>query len=510
MPDLWSYDNTEFDDDDVYQDYCPPMNKFPASEPMVDVDLYINQNAPATQAQGSTKSHYSPVAGGAVLFDTGDKSDYQFSVERLAWVDGWQESTLIAGKLEHKQPMTLVVLKFVLQTFNQGLRVETVKATLQFKDTDRQRGDDPEVQAWAPFHDLEDWNATGAQNKSTTNVNATASGGYAGTSLSLGWGKGSEITWNHTAFDEGRSILVKSRRKQRPTGVTWSLKQNKQQNLGVPPVFWTAVLVKRSTNAPYLVKFRLDVRTGTVRDAKSRGLELLRIKPGDMSSFTATPSPGVWDKMNCCGEGENIRDSGLVDLKNLGQLLAKDRTALAETWGPQYQRSAPVVKVADGHEGAGPAGPAPDPSFAAAGSAITVEVGETQVAPGAEADGEEEGDDEPSVPEATISVEMSEQQPEQQPARAGPANDLFAPPQAAVGAGTPPSPGLEADAAGSAGTGTWSRLVALEARAAQTEARLAAQDLLVVQLQRAVNVRDAQLARMEQAMRMAAAVLSLG
>ncbi|KAK1243111.1 hypothetical protein MKX07_003739 [Trichoderma sp. CBMAI-0711] len=505
MPDLWAYDNTIYDDDDVYQDFCAPLHKLPASVPMVNVDLYINQNAPATQSQGSTKSHYTPVPGGAMLFDSGDKSDYQFSVERLAWVDGWQETTEVEGKLVHKQPMTLVVLKFSLQTFDRDLRVETVKATLQFKDADQQRGDDPEVQAWAPFHDFEDWNTTESQNKSTANVNATASGGYGGASLSLAWGKGSEISWNRTAFDEGRSILVKSRRKQRPIGVTWSLKQNRLQNMGVSPVFWAAVLVKRSTNSPYLAKFRLDVRTGTVRDAKSRGLELLRIKPGDTSSFTATPNPCVWDKKNCFGEGENIRDSGRIDLLNLGKLLATDRTSFVGTWGPRYQRSAPILKEADGSEDAGTAGPKPEPTLAATGSSYTAEVSETQIAPGAEAEGDEKVDG-PLVPEATGIIK---QQQGPQSARPGSVSDLPGPPRVVVGADIPFYPASEADAAGSAGTCMWSRLVDLEARAARTDARLAAHDQVIVRLLRVVDEKDARLARMEQALRVAAAALAL-
>ncbi|KAL6790272.1 hypothetical protein GGI42DRAFT_358916 [Trichoderma sp. SZMC 28013] len=189
---------------------------------------------------------------------------------RLLWVDGWQGPTTVAEKPIPKQPMTLIVLKLSLHTFDQDLKVETVKATLQFKDVDWQCGDDPEVQAWAPFHDLDDWNPTEAENKSTRNVNATASGGYAGASLSIGWSKSREISWNQTAFDEGRSILVKSKLKQRPISVVWSLEQNKLQKLGVPPVIWAARLIKRKTDSEYLVKFRLDYQRSAPR---ARGTE---------------------------------------------------------------------------------------------------------------------------------------------------------------------------------------------------------------------------------------------
>ncbi|KAH8126024.1 hypothetical protein FP744_10005062 [Trichoderma asperellum] len=146
MPDLWANDDDEYDDD-VHGDYCVELHLVPAMVPMIDVNLYINQNDPAKLAQGGRKSHCRLAPRGAMLFDTGDKSYYQFS-----------ESTMVVETLAPKQPMTLIVLKHVIQTFDQDLRAETVKATLQFKDVDRQRADDLEVQAWAPFHDLEDWN----------------------------------------------------------------------------------------------------------------------------------------------------------------------------------------------------------------------------------------------------------------------------------------------------------------------------------------------------------------
>ncbi|KAL7897584.1 hypothetical protein HDV63DRAFT_367779 [Trichoderma sp. SZMC 28014] len=478
MPDFWANDNTEYDDEDVYKDHCPDLRVLPASVPMINgIDLYINRNHPAVLAQGSTKSHYTPVPGGTVLFDTDDKSDYQFSVERLAWVDGWQESTMVDGKRLGKQPMTLVVLKFVLQTFDKDLRVETIKATLQFKDANQERGDDPEVQAWAPFHDSEDWNATGAQIKTTRNMNATASGGYDGASLSLGWDKGREITWDQAAFDEGRSILVKSKRKQRPIGVTWSLKQNKLQQQGVPPVILTAVLIKRTSDSPYLVKFRMDLRTGTRRDMKSKSLQFLRIKPGDTSSFTATPNPGVWDEKNCFGEGENIRDSGTVDLYNLGKLLGKDRTALAGPWGPQNKRSAPSTKEAED-----PAHHAPASQQRSSEPTVEAELG-------------------PPRPEATL-TEANVHTGRHVPAR----SSLRVPAYVTAGiSDVSDAPRLQADTDPCL---CGNRLVALESRAAQTETRLAAQDLLILQLQRAVDARDVQLTKMEQALRGIATSLS--
>lgn len=497
MSDPWAGDTGD-DDDDVYEDDCPRLDMLPASAP-ISSDLYTDPNAAATKVKGSTKSHFTPVPGGSTVLDTGDKSDYQFSVERLAWVDGWQSSTTVNGKLVQKQPMTLVVLKFLFQSFNQDLRVESVKATLQFKDANQLRGDDPEVQAWAPFHDLETWNPGKAHNTKNTSTNASASGGYAGSSLSLGWSQGRQIAWDRTDFDEGRSILVKSKRKQRPIGVTWYMKQNRLENLGVTPIIWAAVLIKRATpDSPYLVKFRLDVRTGTRHDLESKVKDFLRIKPGDTSSFTATPRPGIWDKINCFGEGEAIRDSKSVDLDNLGTLLAADRTALHGTWGPQYQRSAPSVKGAE--------------------------------------------EDQTATPEATaritIAVDAREKAHAVTPleATSNPANLLGAGPppelplhasvtsmastarcdatQRPISSPVPVAVPVAAAAApfvvvGTAADALLGRLVALEARMAQTEARLAAQDLQILQLQRDVDARDARLARMEQAMPVAATLSQL-
>lgn len=81
MPDLWVNDSTEYeDDDDLHSDHSAQLNFLPAS---VDVDLYVNQNVPATQPQVGTKSRYTHILGGAILFNAGAKSDYQLSMERL-------------------------------------------------------------------------------------------------------------------------------------------------------------------------------------------------------------------------------------------------------------------------------------------------------------------------------------------------------------------------------------------------------------------------------------------
>jgi hypothetical protein len=80
-------------------------------------------------------------------------------------------------------------------------------------------------------------------------------------------------------------------------------------------------MIKRTSDSPYLVKFRMDLQTGTLRDMKSKSLQFLRIKTRHTSSFRISPIPGIWDEKNCHGESENTGNSGRVDLYNLGKLL---------------------------------------------------------------------------------------------------------------------------------------------------------------------------------------------
>jgi hypothetical protein len=46
----------------------------------------------------------------------------------------------------------------------------------------------------------------------------------------------------------------------------------------------------------------------------------------------SSQSTGTFSK-----EGENIKDSKRADLRNLGKLVGKTQTAVADTWGLQYQ-----------------------------------------------------------------------------------------------------------------------------------------------------------------------------
>ncbi|PON30772.1 hypothetical protein TGAM01_v200192 [Trichoderma gamsii] len=455
--------NELYDEHAVYNEFCPPLEEIDASTPM-PFDLYTKSGAAAVVAQGSTKSHYSPDPQGIPLYDSGERSDHRVSVQRIAWVDGWRETVTINGEEEQKDPMTLVVLKFSFKSFSADLQIKTMRATLTFKDCNQTRGDDPEVQAWAPFYKLERSKHSAADVTSSSKRNMTASGGYSGSSLSIGWDKEFTVSWNQTAFDEGVSEMEYNK-KGRPFGVTWFMKQNKLQNHGITPEVWATVLLKRnSAHDPYFVTFRIDVQTGTFDDLKHNVKRLLGLRQGDSSSFTVTPRPGMWDQSNHHAEGEKIRKNKDIDLKNLGNLIGGDKADFNNAWSPPVANN-----IATNQESSLP---------------------RTTIGDEAE----------------TYKVERSEVASAQPLLSQPPAPPLpYKPLDSTSHLGgfitheEQPQPAWRVD--GFSVEHDSRRLTALEARAAQTEARLATQDIIIAQLRRDIERRDAQLVKVEQALR---------
>jgi hypothetical protein len=545
MSDMYD-DGLAYDDEDVYDEDCPALDELDASVPL-RLDLNTNPNASSVRNQGETRA-YRVTDGGIPLYESGNKTDSFVSVQRLLWVDGWQGSppvdektAPIDKKLVPEQHMTLVVLNFIVKSTNPGVTIGSFLATLTFKDKNRLRSKDPEVQAWAPFHEWERKNASVSQHKTTRKTDVSGKAGYSDyISVSGERSKEHEISWERTEFDEGWAQVVNNK-KGKPNGVRWYVAQNPQQNQGAQPELWTAVLLSRASPDPYLVKFRISVRAGKPSEYKENVKNMLWLPPGDGSAFTANPRPGVIDELNCHLDGHEIMNSKAVDLYNLGRLRESPYSSvLAVSWGVQHLLPSPRVaeaKKADEEQAtrpinvliqfpgsASPTTPKEVVESAAKPNIVgppeanvegkighffepAVESGDIPVKPAVEFAMRQATHDltdakrplpssvSPPLPQETIEPDHDASSP----LSAAGARQVANNEPALWGLGLRSGTSLEPDT---------SRLVALEARAAQTEARLAAQDLLILQLQRAVDVRDARLARMEQAIRTAAAALS--
>jgi len=329
------------DDGDNWDEY-DNLDLFKPSDAL-DFNLYSKPGAQATLGQGESRS-FKVTEDSVAIFARAVKSSYSVSVQRLLWVDGWEDST-------RTKEMTLVVLKMNFTSLNPDARIGHMTATLRLRDGIRHGTSHPTPEAWAPFREQERYNASTAQIKSTQELNVNAKVGYSGTEASAGGKTGREISWNQVDFDEGHSAEVF--RDNKPNGVLWFMKQNARQNYGVAPEIWAAVLLSRTSRDPYLVKFSLDVHAGTAEEMRNNTKKFLGLKPDETRPFYVTP----WKKQVCNGEeGKAILASlgGDIDnLDNLGSLRdAKLRTKLNVSWGPKHQVSAPDVTGEEGQTAA--------------------------------------------------------------------------------------------------------------------------------------------------------------
>ncbi|KAL8943002.1 MAG: hypothetical protein Q9211_001151 [Gyalolechia sp. 1 TL-2023] len=442
------------------------MNDLDECTPL-DFDLYYISNHEAALQAGAVKS-YGVKEGGSAIYDRRE-SGYTVTVERLLWVDGWEKTTMNGEQRVRGQEMTLVVLKIVLASHDPNRRFAYVKASLTFEDSNYEKThgkNEPVVEAWAPFRTQERWNPSVANLKKTDTKDGKLEVGYSGVGLSGGWGIQGEINWDRTAFDQGRSNSESSRITGNRNGVTWVLEQNQLENAGVSQEFWAAVIVSRPTVDPYLVKFQIETQIGTIENSKQKLKEFFGFNPSKTRPFRVTP----WSKRVCNFEGKDIIKS--IDLDNLGKLRGlKQSTELDVKWGPNYK-----IDIST---------PAEQASELSKDNIIT---------------GESAEDVSPASTSRSASLTT--------PALPVPISDAAAAspitlPSAASGLLQVPQSSLPPLMIGwynpTPTTNTESgRLTALEARAAQTESRIAAQDSLLLQLQQDLIAKNLQLARLEQ------------
>ncbi|KAI0465848.1 hypothetical protein F4859DRAFT_499448 [Xylaria cf. heliscus] len=437
----------------VYHDDVVDFDELDTSDP-ITLELYLDPEAHHDYKQGQARTQFHVPDDGVTIYQNKERSGSHISVQRLLWVDGWQD-----GKNEESaKQMTLVVLKFNFVSSNridQETKLAWVEASLSFWDKDKTRGQDPVVIAWAP-REPEKWNQSSAHAKRMTKTGASATIGYEGTNASVNWGKEREIEWDYECFDEGRTTHLFNPKTGKPNGVSWYISQNPLQNHGLMPEFWAALLVSRQSSDPYLARFTLESASGRYQNKMIDVKEMLGLRKNG-SAFSVTPKPG--EVAVCNLEGENIIKS--IDLGHLGCLVDPERsTRLNVKWGP---RSKDTV-----------------PNQAEAGEAVYAREGDDRglCSPIGQIASDQMHRVQPSdarVDSAELSTITG---PGSQPAL--PRNDII--PQQIIRA----SPHLEAIP----DDNHYRRLVALEDRVAQAEARLATQDLVIMQLREAIMTRN--------------------
>ncbi|KAH6951191.1 hypothetical protein BKA56DRAFT_535586 [Ilyonectria sp. MPI-CAGE-AT-0026] len=436
------------------------------------------------QRDGAVKATFKG-DGSTPLLYSNETSNYYLAVERLLWLDGIRGGVARAGTDEKPEDeMTLVVLKLVFQASSRDSKVSFAAMQLRFQSNEKGKGDDPEVVAWGPFNRPKTWNHSKAQRRVNTKTELRAGGGGAGQNLSGGVAREDETSWDQVDFDRGSSHQLTSKSKGTRNGALWMVTQNQLYNEGITQDMRVAVLIRRpQPREPYFVSLRLEAHTGTMSTLWSKGQHLLGLPGGEEIVWQAKPDRG--SKAGCHAEGVHIAQS--VDLSNLGALVRdpSDSTNLDPDWlnpprdGLEMQKAAAASEPEAKTE---PVGGAEAVSMSASGFGADVEMRWERPADATKGPA-------PSVsgPRPATSVPAAAAAGDEVLAR-GSARGLEAAipiglrPEAGLFMSTSPPPGVDNHG--------YHRLVSLEARAAQTEARLAAQDQLIFKLQQALASRS--------------------
>ncbi|UKZ78893.1 hypothetical protein TrVFT333_006639 [Trichoderma virens FT-333] len=302
------------DEEDYYEAYCEDINDaFENSDGKITLNLYHHSNASATTGQGSVKTAYRVKDDGAAIYAE-EKSDYSISIERLLWVDGFEESSPVCNGAQRKA-MTLAVLRMVFKSSSRDTRIEWARAVLKLEGTDKSGKGEPLVEAWAPFSNLQRSNESESHREKTVQIGVECDPGFDGVApVSIQLSRERRISWNQAEYDEAFSTPVFSKITNNRNGVDWYMRQNPLQNQGVPPETMASVLFSRNSPDPYMVSFRIYIRAGTLNDIANRVKNFFGLKPGQTYPFLVSPG----GKPICHSEGREIFQN--IDINNLGAL----------------------------------------------------------------------------------------------------------------------------------------------------------------------------------------------
>ncbi|KIW34369.1 uncharacterized protein PV07_01148 [Cladophialophora immunda] len=286
------------------------------------LDLYEYWDTEEQAKKGGVKTFEVKEEGG-LIFDSG-KSDYAVTVERVLGVDGSGEAMAEDGKT-HTAQMTVLILKIVVAA-KPGCRIRSVEATLRLDNPKGGSQPNPVVQAWAPFRKLQLTNPTAAKIKQTSNTTVGAQATYQGAGFHTDHSRGYEIDFERTYYDFAYSTPCMDPTSHKRAGVTWYMEQNDLQNSSVLLETFAAILFTRASDGPYLVRFDIDVRGGTLYDFSNKLKRAFGLGPGHTKPFLVHPSPNPKVRG---GEGNDFL-LGIQNLKDdLGKLRAEhDSTGL--------------------------------------------------------------------------------------------------------------------------------------------------------------------------------------
>ncbi|KAH7009710.1 hypothetical protein EDB80DRAFT_713725 [Ilyonectria destructans] len=305
MADEWDNDYADFDDD-------------------TEVDLFETKDR-TTQDHGGLKSF--KTKDGGLVYYSDDPSGFTVSTERLLQVDGFEDDT-------EQQRMTLIILKVVLASNDDGQRIRHVTFSMELQDQKLPEKAEPRLVAWAPFDAMVRSNMTKVGVEETVSTGSKVGGGGGGVTAEASLGYEKKISWSQTYFNSGHAYPIMDRKTQERNGVRWVLTSNPKEVSGVPPGITVAILLSRSTDKPYLAEFNISVTGGTIHNLKRDIKTVLGMKPGTTRPYKITPSKTPIKR----GEGESLFKLAQIQPNRLGRLReGGELTNLTLVWGDDVQ-----------------------------------------------------------------------------------------------------------------------------------------------------------------------------
>ncbi|KAL7933622.1 hypothetical protein V8C35DRAFT_327589 [Trichoderma chlorosporum] len=297
--------------------------QFPTRNPIFCADdhLYEEQNPDASESLGGfrTSNPQSNRFQRKMIYVSEKKSRFKKTVELVLCVHGWKAP-------DRKDPMTLVVLGVSLSCHDRDSRFQSVRIKLHFDEDDKRHPTDavkadPQVVAFAPFVQQEQWNTTAASVKDNSGY-----GGKLGVNqfgqAEANANKSSEISYTRKHFDRGSAYRLYDDRTGRIHGVEWFCQQNELQNYGVMPQFHLAILLERSHHEgkaiPFKAVFDMWAEAGFKHDFRQglrRAFRVLRPEDDPVYFDPSMETPAV---NGVAGVGERLLKS--IQIDNLGAL----------------------------------------------------------------------------------------------------------------------------------------------------------------------------------------------
>jgi hypothetical protein len=274
-----------------------------------------------------------------IIKDDGKDKDYKVLVRRMMAIDGLADSSVTDES--KKQRMTLLVFDYDATCKATDGRYSQIRTWLDFEDLATTPEDDravPTVVAWGPFAVPQRWNENNPDVVRTKGGGAELGASYIANAKLHGEME-NQVTSKKRCFDSG---MTEKRTSNRPyiyriNGVTWVLQENKDLELGTPPQFRTAVLLKRKTDSPFNITFNFRCRAGILQNIKNEVLSWFSCGPNTPSvrQYTPMPEPRLFDEDDPqCQEllAEVVKPE--IGRDNLNKLRnGKDLVKLTHVWG---------------------------------------------------------------------------------------------------------------------------------------------------------------------------------